>query len=88
MRLRELAASRVRFGYSRLTVILRREGWRVNPKRVCQLYMEDGLTVRTKVRKNRRDGHAYRRRGRLARMRNGARISRAPNRLMSAGFAC
>jgi putative transposase len=32
MRLRELAASRVRFGYRRLTVILRREGWRVNPK--------------------------------------------------------
>jgi putative transposase len=50
-RLRELAASRVRFGYRRLTVILRREGWRVNPKRVYRLYTEDGLTVRTKVRK-------------------------------------
>ena len=51
MRLRELATSRVRFGYRRLTVILRREGWRVNPKRVYRLYTEDGLTVRTKVRK-------------------------------------
>jgi putative transposase len=51
MRLRELAASRVRFGNRRLTVILRREGWRVNPKRVYRLYTEDGLTVRTKVRK-------------------------------------
>ena len=51
MRLRELAASRVRFGYRRLTVILRREGWRVNPKRIYRLYTEDGLTVRTKVRK-------------------------------------
>jgi putative transposase len=51
MRLRELAASRVRFGYRRLTVILRREGWRVNPKRVYRLYTEDGLTVRTKIRK-------------------------------------
>lgn len=30
MRLRELAASRVRFGYRRLTVLLRREGWQVN----------------------------------------------------------
>jgi putative transposase len=50
-RLRELAASRVRFGYRRLTVILRREGWRVNPKRVYRLYTEDGLTVRTKTRK-------------------------------------
>jgi putative transposase len=51
MRLHELAASRVRFGYRRLTVILRREGWRVNPKRIYRLYTEDGLTVRTKVRK-------------------------------------
>jgi putative transposase len=51
MRLRELAASRVRFGYRRLTVILRREGWRVNPKRVYRLYTEAGLTVRTKLRK-------------------------------------
>lgn len=51
MRLRELAASRVRFGYRRLTVILRREGWRVNAKRVYRRYSEDGLTVRTKSRK-------------------------------------
>jgi putative transposase len=51
MRLRELAASRVRFGYRRLTVLLRREGWRVNPKRIYRLYAEDGLTVRTKLRK-------------------------------------
>ena len=51
MRLRELAASRVRFGYRRLTVMLRREGWRVNPKRIYRLYTEDGLTVRTKLRK-------------------------------------
>jgi putative transposase len=51
MRLRELAAGRVRFGYRRLTVILQREGWRVNPKRIDRLYTEDGLTVRTKVRK-------------------------------------
>ena len=38
MRLRELAASRVRFGYRRLTVMLRREGWAVNAKRVYRLY--------------------------------------------------
>jgi len=30
---------------------LRREGWRVNRKRIYRLYTEDGLTVRTKVRK-------------------------------------
>ena len=50
MRLRELAASRVRFGYRRLTVLLRRDGWRVNAKRIYRLYTEEGLTVRTKHR--------------------------------------
>ena len=51
VRMRELAASRVRFGYRRLTVLLRREGWAVNAKRIYRLYTEDGLAVRTKVRK-------------------------------------
>jgi putative transposase len=50
-RLRELAAVRARFGYRRLTVLLRREGWRVNAKRIYRLYCDEGLTVRTKPRK-------------------------------------
>jgi len=50
MRLREVAASRVRFGYRRLTVLLRRDGWRVNAKRIYRLYTDEGLTVRTKHR--------------------------------------
>lgn len=50
IRLREVAASRVRFGYRRLTILLRREGWRVNAKRIYRLYTEEGLMVRTKVR--------------------------------------
>ena len=50
MRPREVAASRVRFGYRRLTVLLRREGWQVNAKRIYRLYPEEGPTVRTKVR--------------------------------------
>jgi putative transposase len=50
MRLREVAAARVRFGYRRLTVLLRRDGWRVNAKRIYRLYTEEGLMVRTKVR--------------------------------------
>ena len=37
MRLRELAANRVRFGYRRLRVLLRREEWQVNAKRIYQL---------------------------------------------------
>jgi transposase InsO family protein len=49
-RLRELAAVRVRFGYRRLTVLLKREGWRVNAKRIYRLYGLEGLEVRTKPR--------------------------------------
>jgi putative transposase len=47
----ELASVRVRFGYRRLTVLLRREGWKVNAKRIYRLYTQEGLAVRTKVRK-------------------------------------
>lgn len=50
-RLRALASVHVRYGYRRLTVLLRREGWPVNAKRVYRLYSEEGLIVRTKQRK-------------------------------------
>jgi putative transposase len=50
-RLRALAEQRRRFGYRRLTVLLRREGQRVNHKRVYRLYREEGLTVRRRRRK-------------------------------------
>ena len=53
VRLRELAGSRVRYGYRRLTILLRREGWQVNAKRIYRLYTEEGLIVRTKRRKER-----------------------------------
>lgn len=53
MRLRDLAGSRVRYGYRRLTVLLRREGWSVNAKRVYRLYREEGLQVRTAKRAKR-----------------------------------
>ena len=53
MRLRELAAVRVSYGYRRLHVLLRREGWKVNHKLVYRLYREEGLEVRTKKRRKR-----------------------------------
>ena len=53
IRLRELAGSRVRYGYRRLTVLLKREGREVNAKRIYRLYVEEGLIVRTKKRKER-----------------------------------
>lgn len=40
-RLLELAAERPRFGYRRLTILLRREGYRVNHKRVWRLYKSE-----------------------------------------------
>jgi putative transposase len=51
LRLRDLAATRVRYGYRRLHILLRREGWRVNHKRVYRLYREEGLGIRVKRRK-------------------------------------
>jgi putative transposase len=50
-RLRELAGTYVRYGYRRLTVLLRREGWPVNAKRIYRLYREEELIVRTKQRR-------------------------------------
>lgn len=52
-RLRELAGNRPRYGYRRLTVMLRREGWKVNAKRVYRIYREENLGVRTAQRKKR-----------------------------------
>jgi len=45
-RLVELAGERRRFGYRRLHVLMRREGWRVNHKRTWRLYREAELHVR------------------------------------------
>ncbi len=53
VRLRDLAAVRVRYGYRRLHVMLRREGWKVNHKLVYRIYKEEGLEVRTKKRRKR-----------------------------------
>ena len=43
MRLKELAAARPRYGYQRLHILLRREGWLVNHKRVGRLMSQEGL---------------------------------------------
>jgi putative transposase len=50
-RLRELAASKPRYGYRRLHVLLRREGVCVNHKCVERIYREEGLSVRRRKRK-------------------------------------
>jgi putative transposase len=50
-RMRELAQERPRFGYRRVHVMLRREGWKVNMKRVRRLYRLEGLQLRHRLRR-------------------------------------
>jgi putative transposase len=47
-RIREIAETRTRYGYRRITVLLQREGWSVNAKRVYRLYRAEGLQMRHK----------------------------------------
>ena len=54
MRMREIANSRPRFGYERITVMLRREGWPVGRKRVRRLYRQEGLQLRMRCRRRKK----------------------------------
>ena len=45
-RIKEICETRVRYGYRRVHVLLRREGWAVNANRVYRLYRESGLQLR------------------------------------------
>jgi putative transposase len=49
--LREKAAQRRRFGYRRLCIVLRRDGWTDNHKRVFRIYCEEGLQVKRRIKK-------------------------------------
>ena len=53
MRIRDIASARVRYGYRRIYVLLRREGWKVNHKRVERLYRLEGLNLRIQGKKKR-----------------------------------
>lgn len=50
-RINELAGEKRRYGYRRIHILLRREGWKVNRKRTYRLYREAGLAVRRRKRK-------------------------------------
>lgn len=86
-RLRELAATPVRYGYRRLTVLLRREGWKVNAKRVYRLYDEENLKVRSVERKKIARRQEFRRARPRARMTAGRLILSATSLQMAAPFA-
>ena len=47
-RIREIATIRVRYGYRRVHILLRRDGWKINHKRVYRLYRQEGLQMRLK----------------------------------------
>jgi len=55
-RIKELAREHPRYGYRRITALLRREGWSVNVKRVHRLWRQEGLKVPQRQRKRRRLG--------------------------------
>lgn len=52
-RIKDICATRVRYGYRRVHVLLRREGWAVNTKRIYRLYKGLGLQLRSKAPRRR-----------------------------------
>ena len=50
-RIIELASTFGRYGYRRITALLRREGWRVNHKRVERIWRQAGLKVPSRQKK-------------------------------------
>ncbi len=52
-RIKDIAHSRVHYGYRRIHTLLQREGYGINHKRVYRLYREEGLQMRTKKPKRR-----------------------------------
>src|SRR3954447_3960869 len=76
-RLRALAHERRRFGYRRLLILLRREGFVVNHKRLFRLYREERLIVRKRGGRKRASG-----------TRAPMPIPAAPNELWALDFVC
>ena len=52
-KIKDIAAVRVRYGYRRINVLLKREGIVVNHKRLYRLYCQLGLQLRNKVPRRR-----------------------------------
>lgn len=51
MRIREIAQSRVRYGYRKIRVLLNREGWNVGKYLVYRLYKEEGLALKKRPKR-------------------------------------
>jgi putative transposase len=48
-RIKEICQTRVRYGYRRVHVLLRRDGWSINQKKTRRIYRELGLQLRNKA---------------------------------------
>lgn len=78
LRIKDIAATRVRYGYRRVHVMLKREGWNINHKRVYRLYRQAGLSLRYK--RPRRHKSAAHRQPRV--------LAQAVNEVWSMDFVC
>jgi putative transposase len=75
-RIREITLTRIHYGCERVFVMLRREGWRDNHKRVHRIYKEEGLSLRL----------CRPRRSRSARRRQPIKLATAANTLWGMDF--
>ena len=75
-RIKEICATRVRYGYRRVHVLLCREGWDVNIKKAYRIYRELGLQLRNKTPKRRVK----------AKLRDDRRPATAPNETWAMDF--
>lgn len=76
LRMREITQTRIHYGCERVLVMLRREGWRDNHKRVHRIYKEEGLSLR----------YCRPRRSRSSRRRQPIKVATAPNTLWGMDF--
>jgi putative transposase len=76
MRIREIAQSRVRYGYRKIRVLLNREGWAVGKHLVYRLYKEEGLALKKRPQRKRK----------AVRHREERFIATAPNQAWSIDF--
>ena len=75
-RIKEICQTRVRYGYRRVHVLLRREGWPINQKKTRRVYRELGLQLRSKTPKRRVK----------AKLREGRRNATQPNETWAMDF--
>jgi len=76
MRIREIAQSRVRYGYRKIRVLLNREGWAVGKHLVYRLFKEEGLALKKRPQRKRKN----------VRHREERFIATAPNQAWSIDF--